>query len=117
MSYESSQFTRAWEAFRSGPPPKQSLGEIIRLLFDSEPVHVLTDDTDWDRQIECLKSGELVEVTEEIYWYWLEVLPPKIQHGSFFAFAEGQEALLLFLQQRRRYLARQKERFRNSPTV
>jgi hypothetical protein len=40
--------------------------------------------------------GRIVEVTEDTYWYFLEVLPPKHMRCSMFAFAEGAEAVRLF---------------------
>lgn len=44
--------------------------------------------------------GQIAEIDEETYSYFLEVLPPKYQGGSLFAFAEGAEELRLFWQDR-----------------
>lgn len=40
--------------------------------------------------------GRIAEVTEETYWYFLEVLPPKHMRCCMFAFAEGAEPIRLF---------------------
>jgi len=38
----------------------------------------------------------LSEIDEEAYFWFLEVLPPRIMTGSFFCFAEGMEPFRLF---------------------
>lgn len=107
MIHGFSTFAEAWEAHRANPPPRLSLAEIVALLFTNEPTYQLTEDICWGQQVSLLRSGKLIEVTHEIYWYWLEVLPPKFLSRGLFAFAEGQEALLLFLARYGRYYARQ----------
>ena len=54
-------------------------------------------------------EGQIAEVSEEQYDYWLEVLPPRWMNGSHFCFAEGAEAFRLFWHDRTtgRFLARQ----------
>lgn len=39
------------------------------------------------RSLSATTTPETMEVTEEQYWYALEVLPPKFMHGPFFTFA------------------------------
>src|SRR5436309_13247974 len=51
--------------------------------------------------------GQIAAIDEETYWYFLEVLPPKYQRGSLFAFAEGAEALRIFWQKSDAYFCRQ----------
>ena len=52
--------------------------------------------------------GEPLEVDEEQFDYWLDVLPPHYQRGYLFAFAEGAEPFRLFWRERGgRYFARQ----------
>jgi hypothetical protein len=41
-------------------------------------------------------AGQIHRVTEETYYYFLEVLPPKWMNGRAFAFAEGQDPLQLY---------------------
>jgi hypothetical protein len=50
-------------------------------------------------------SGLKTEVTEEQYFYWLEILPPRWMRGSHFCFAEGEAPFCLFWHDReaRRY--------------
>ena len=57
---------------------------------------------EWQKAIEAMRSGEIVEIDEEFYWYFLEVLPPVFMNkridGKFydFGFAEGCENIRLF---------------------
>lgn len=65
---------------------------------------------EWKEFIEIMNSGERFEVDEEMYYYWLEVLPPifMYQHIDFlpgheghkmqvdFGFAEGCEYITVF---------------------
>lgn len=41
-------------------------------------------------------TGTIAAIDEETFFYFLEVLPPKFQHGNLFAFAEGAESLRVF---------------------
>ncbi len=58
----------------------------------------------WNEAIEGMNSGEPVEVDEEFYWYFLEVLPPifmnkyleEIKRRVDFGFAEGYEKVRAF---------------------
>lgn len=70
----------------------------------------LPSEEDWQAHVERLSvPGRFAEVTEEQYYYWLEVLPPRWMHGSQFCFAEGADAFRLFWQQRgeEKFFARQ----------
>jgi hypothetical protein len=51
--------------------------------------------------------GRIVEVTEECYWYFLEVLPPHHMRCSMFAFAEGADPLRLFWRKDQRHFCQQ----------
>ncbi len=55
------------------------------------------------RSLSATTTPETTEVTEEPYWYALEVLPPKFMHGPFFTFAEGMEPMTLYWQEGPRY--------------
>ena len=61
----------------------------------------------WADMIRRICSGQIAEVTEETWFYFLEVLPPKLHRGSWFAFAEGQEELKFFWRRQGRHYARQ----------
>ncbi len=66
------------------------------------------DNEDWKAMIDRISvAGRIAEVDEDTYYHFLEVLPPHYQRGSFFAFAEGAEALRLFWQKGDRYFCRQ----------
>jgi len=61
----------------------------------------LTDNEEWEVMIERIKTTDAIhEISEETYWYFLEVLPPKWMDGCHFAFAEGVEPLQLFWQEK-----------------
>ena len=54
---------------------------------------------EWPALIERISiPGRIATIDGETYGYFLEVLPPKYQRGSLFAFAEGAEALRMFWQ-------------------
>jgi hypothetical protein len=60
--------------------------------------------------VECISvPGRIAQVTEEDYYYWLEVLPPKWMSGSHFCFGEGYDPFRLFWMTHRddRYWCRQ----------
>ena len=72
---------------------------------------------DWQEMLEARDRGELLEVTDEIWWHFYEVLPPVLWSGSLivggvrriidFGFAEGEEPITAFWTvQERRYCQR-----------
>jgi len=77
-------------------------------------IHSREDKSDgaWSRFIEAMHSGEEVEVDEEMYYYWLEVLPPvfmyKVIDGKRyeFGFAEGAEPVTVFWRKDGRFFCR-----------
>jgi len=50
-----------------------------KAIAETPKVHSYTDETPdaWNDFIAAMHSGEVVEIDEEMYFYWLEVLPPK----------------------------------------
>jgi len=62
----------------------------------------------WNQMIErILVPGRINEISESIYEYFLEVLPPKWHQRSCFGFADGDEPLRLFWKQGNRFHCRQ----------
>lgn len=49
----------------------------------------------WDAFIKAMHSGEQFECDEDMYFYWLEVLPPAFM-GKRIAFPDGQTVLASF---------------------
>jgi hypothetical protein len=75
-------------------------------LFQGEAVPQ-PENEEWAAAVVRLSMpGRMNEISEEVYYEFLEVLPPKLMRGSFFAFAEGQEPLRIFLRYQERYLGR-----------
>ena len=84
-----------------------TLGEYVAHLQSAEVIP-RPDAEEWAALIPRISApGNIAEVDEETYWYFLEVLPPKYQRGNLFAFAEGADALRLFWQNGQQYVCRQ----------
>ena len=79
----------------------------IRELVGSRPVPMPYGEKWWDTIKRITVPGRTAEVNKEIYWYFLEVLPPRFLVGVFFAFAEGMAPYLVFWIDDDRYLCRQ----------
>ena len=78
----------------------------MRELRQTDTVTECPDNETWDAMIERIKVTDRIHsITEETYWYFLEVLPPKWL-GQGYAFAEGQEPLQLFWQHDDEYRTR-----------
>lgn len=71
----------------------------------------------WDEFIQVMRSGEQFECDEDMFFYWLEVLPPRFMHkdatfadGSkiraSFGFAEGAELITAFWKRDGRFFGR-----------
>ena len=51
----------------------------------------------WEQIIRRIHvTGRIHRITEEVFDYFLEVLPPRWMRGPYFAFAEGADPLQLF---------------------
>ena len=78
---------------------------------------------DWTALIAAMHSGEVFEVDEEVWFYWLEVLPPIYMHNNraidgvdrkcSFGFAEGAEQITDFWREGGRYFGKRSERWHN----
>lgn len=85
----------------------QTLGDFVAHLKQAEIVP-RPDSEEWTAHVERISvPGRIAAVTEDEFYYWLEVLPPKYQRGGLFAFAEGAEALRLFWERGQQYFCRQ----------
>ena len=69
---------------------------------------------EWDGFIAAMHSGEVFECDQEMYYYWLEVLPPAYlknpvtlpngeQVRADFGFAEGPELITVFWRKGERF--------------
>jgi hypothetical protein len=79
----------------------------IRELLDGEPVPMPDGEKWWDTVKRITVPGRVAEVNKEIYWYFLEVLPPRFLEADFFAFAEGMAPYLVFWADGDRYFSKQ----------
>jgi hypothetical protein len=92
-----------------GPTLWQTLGDYVAALAQADIIP-RPDGEEWKAHVERISvPGRIAVVTEEDYFYWLEVLPPKYQRRSHFCFGEGADAFRLFWHDRPidRYLCRQ----------
>jgi hypothetical protein len=77
-----------------------TLREYIAQLKRAPAVSAPPSDN-WKEHVECISVPHRVcEVSEEDYFYWLEVLPPKWMRSSSFCFGEGYDPFRLFWAQR-----------------
>ena len=85
-----------------------SLARVYADLKDCSDVTELPEEEDWPALIQRISvPGRINEITEETYWYFLEVLPPRLFNGNEFCFAEGDEPLRLFWFRQGRHFCRQ----------
>ena len=84
-----------------------TLTEFVTAL-QAEPTEPLPAAEDWLELIERISQpNRNQEVNQTEYYYFLEVLPPKYQWNSLFAFAEGAEPLRLFWRKQDHFFCRQ----------
>ena len=84
------------------------LGELYTQLMWPSAVTTLPEDESWPELLDRISvPGRINEISEDTYWYFLEVLPPKLFNGNQYCFAEGDEPLRLFWCQQGRYFCRQ----------
>lgn len=63
------------------------------------------------KDIMAARAGEKVPVTEETYWYYLEILPPVFMFGvvkgelADYGFAEGANEIIAFRKEGKKYNA------------
>lgn len=86
----------------------KNLKDYLAHLKQAPVVLAMPGESDWKAHVDDISMPEqIVQVTEEDYYYWLEVLPPRWMRGSHFCFAEGDEAFRLFWQEGNSYFCRQ----------
>jgi len=81
-------------------PDRESLRDVLTELAAGDPAPLPACE-DWQATIERIHvTGRVHAITEEIFDYFLDVLPPKLHGGPWFAFAEGQQPLTIFWRNR-----------------
>lgn len=80
----------------------ESLSSLMRELKSADATTALPDHESWEAMIARIKTPQAIhQISEETYWYFLEVLPPKWMDRQHYAFAEGEEPLQLFWESKR----------------
>jgi hypothetical protein len=79
----------------------ETLKDFIGRLTTGE-AEKMPDDETWERIIHRIHvTGRIHQITEDVFDYFLEVLPPRWMRGPYFAIAEGADPLQLFWFRRR----------------
>jgi len=85
-----------------------SLGQVYADLMVRGDLTVVPEDEDCHSLVERISvPGRINEITEDTYWYFLCVLPPRLFNGNQYCFAEGDEPLRLFWSRNGHYFCRQ----------
>lgn len=66
---------------------------------------IFTKAADFAAFVEVMHSGEKLECDQELFYYFLGVLPPVWMKGPSFGFAEGQDLITRFWAEDGRYFA------------
>jgi hypothetical protein len=74
---------------------EMTLREFVERLW-AEAVHAPPINETWKGMIARITSGGNHQVAKDVYFYFLEILPPWFQWNTCFAFCEGREPLKLF---------------------
>jgi hypothetical protein len=83
-----------------------TLREFVERLW-AEPVHEPPVHETWKETIARIASGGNQQVAKDVYFHLLEILPPRFQWNTCFAFCEGREPIKLFDRKGGTYLCRQ----------
>ena len=90
------------------PAVRESLNTVLSCLTTGVPISEQPAEEEWAATIQRLSvEGRIARITQETWYYFLEMLPPKLLRGSWFAFAEGQEPLKLFWRKQGHHYGRQ----------
>ena len=90
------------------PSDGKTLNDMLVSLTQGLPVSEQADGEEWSATLERMSvASRIAEITEETWCWFLEVLPPKLLRGNFFAFSEGQEPLKIFWRRSGQHFCRQ----------
>lgn len=84
-----------------------SMQEFYQRMLAGSPGPMPTGEGAVHRAVCMLDEGETIEVDEETFDYFLDVLPLRYQGPGCFAFAEGAEPFRFFWKRSCRYFCRQ----------
>jgi hypothetical protein len=78
-------------------PSGESLHDYLLSLTGAGSVLPQPDEEAWPETIERISvAGRIAQISDEVWNYFLDVLPPKLMGRGYFCFAEGQEPLRVF---------------------
>lgn len=88
--------------------PQEDFRTFYVQLTAGEPIELPPWELSRKELIELMsQEGRILTISEETWWEFLEILPPRWMNGNAFAFAEGYDCFRLFWIQRDQYFVRQ----------
>jgi hypothetical protein len=95
-------------AFHESLQAWNNVRKLVTELTNDIPVSEQPKDEPWPDVLARMQvDGRIAEISEEVWFYFLEVLPPKLIYDNWFCFAEGHEPLKLFWRRLDRFYVRQ----------
>lgn len=75
----------------------QTLHDYLHALTSDAPAESQPEGEAWPELIARISvAGRIAQISDEVWNYFLDVLPPKLMGRGYFCFAEGQEPLRIF---------------------
>jgi hypothetical protein len=76
-------------------------------LMSGEPIQSHQSALSHDEFDTCMQEGRIIPISEETWWEYLELLPPRWMNAYAFVFAEGGNAFRLYWKQGSQHFVRQ----------
>jgi hypothetical protein len=86
--------------------------EVVRVEVRKD-FSTVTEDSpqgEWSAMIRAIKTGHKIKISEDVYYYFLEVLPPREMFKGGFMFAEGYDYLERFTHEKEGYFAQRTDK-------
>jgi hypothetical protein len=88
--------------------PTESLHDYLCKLTSDVPAEPKPEGEAWPEMIARISvTGRIAQISDGVWEYFLDVLPPRLMGRNYFCFAEGQEPLRIFWRQRGACFVRQ----------
>lgn len=77
--------------------PAEALHDYLHQLTSDAPAEPQPQEEAWPEMIARISvAGRIAQIIDDIWEYFLDVLPPRLMGRGYFCFAEGQEPLRIF---------------------
>jgi len=84
-----------------------SFRSLLSELMSGETIETHHSDLSHDEFTTCMQQGRIVPISEETWWEFLEILPPRWMNANAFVFAEGGNSFRLYWKQGNEHFVRQ----------